>query len=229
MSGRRIFFLLVIPTLMLSCKEDNKASLLIYPAVFYKSGVEATGNLRVFASTGEIRNSRIISRFSQYDTSYLNTYAHYISKDPQIMDSIVFANKEAARLRHEGKYLDCLLATQSDLIILTEKNVTSKCCTPAEVLTRSLPFHMSRQKPEVHSESLYSSTGGNYNFSFTGRSKYVLKESSGKLVAPLILYNLHSKNFVSGFVNNLLSADFYSILGTGDTIAIKEYQFLFEK
>jgi hypothetical protein len=229
MSGNRFFFLLCLLILILSCKENNKATSLTYPAVFYKSGVEAIGDLRVFSSTGEINNSSVISRFSQYDTSYLNSYANYISSDPQIMDSIDFPNGQSARLHHEGKYLDCLLTIESDLIILTEKNVTSKCCTGAEVLTRSLPYHMSRQKPEVHSESLYSSTGGNYNFSFTGRSKYLLKESNGNLVAPLILYNLHSKNFVSGFVNNSLSPDFYSILAAGDTIALKEYQFLFEK
>lgn len=229
MSGSRFFFLLFIPALMLACKEDKKASLLIYPAVFHKSGVEAIGNLRVFSSTGEIKNSAVISRFNRYDTSYLNSYAHYISGDPQIMDTIDFITGQGARLRHEGLDLNCLLTMEGDLIILTERNVTRKCCTTTEVLTRSLPYHMSRLKPEVHSEFLQSSTGGNYNFSFTGRSKYILKESDGKLVAPLILYNLHARNFVSSFINNLLSAGFYSTLAAGDTVALKEYQLVFEK
>ena len=229
MPGYRFCSFLFLVVLLFSCEADNKTSLLTYPSVYHKSGFEAVGNLRVFSSTGEINNRSIVSRFNQYDTSYFNSYANYINSDPKIMDTVDFVNGQDAMLHHESKYLDCLLEMESDLLILTEIDVNSRCCNQGEVLTRSLPYYMCRVKPEVHSEFLYSSTGGNYRFGFTGRRKYVLQESDGRLVAPLILYNLHSKNFESGFVNNFLQPDFYSILTAGDTVTLREYQLLFEK
>jgi hypothetical protein len=76
---------------------------------------------------------------------------------------------------------------------------------------------------------VYSSIAGNYIFAYTGRRKFVFQEAGGQLVAPLILYNLHSKNFDGGFVNNTLQPDFYSTLAEGDTVALMEYQILYEK
>jgi len=228
MPGNRFCFLLFLLVLILSCETDNKTSLLTYPSVFHKSGFEAVGKLRVFSSTGEIKNSSAISRFSRYDTSYFNSYANYINSDPQIMDTIGFVNEQGVMLHHESQCLDCLLNMENDLLILTEINVNSSCCTQGEVMTRSLPYYMCRVKPEVHSEFLHSSIGGKYSFAFTGRRKYVFKETDGRLVAPLILYNLHSKNFEGGFVNNFLQPDFYSMLAAGDTLALREYELLFE-
>ena len=88
---------------------------------------------------------------------------------------------------------------------------------------------MARVKPDVLSEYVYSSIAGNYIFAYSGRRKFVFQESGGQLVAPVILYNLHSKNFDGGFVNNTLQPDFYSILTEGDTVALMEYQILYEK
>jgi hypothetical protein len=88
---------------------------------------------------------------------------------------------------------------------------------------------MASVKPQVHSEFIYTSTGGNYHFGYNGQRKFVVKESQGQLVAPLILYTLHSGKFDSGFVNGELQPGFYSNLAAGDTIALMEFMIYFEK
>ncbi|HEX6893494.1 MAG TPA: hypothetical protein VF141_22435 [Chryseolinea sp.] len=145
------------------------------------------------------------------------------------MDSVKFVDRQHAMLDHENNNTNCLLAIESDLLILTETDASRKCCFAGEVFTRSLPYQLVRLKPEVHTEFIQSSSGGNYSFGFTGRRKYVLKESYGKLIAPLILYTRHSEKFESGFVNNVLQRDFYSNLDPGDTLSVMEFQIHFEK
>ena len=220
-----LWFLLIF---VFSCQENKPASLLTFPTAFHKSGFEAVGKLRVFTSTGEVRRNSIISRFNQYDTSYFNSYANYLRSDPHVLDSVNFVNQQGAILQDESACRDCLLTIENNLFILTEIHVSSKCCTQGEVVTRSLPYYMSSLKPRVLSEFPNSSTGGNYSFGFSGLQRYVFKESDGKLVAPLILYNLHAKNFSAGFVNNILKPDFYTNLTAGDTVALREYELIFE-
>jgi len=145
------------------------------------------------------------------------------------MDSVNFFDSQHAVLDHENKNLDCLLTIENDFLILTETDASKKCCSAGEVFTRSLPYQMVSMKPDVHAEFIHSSRGGNYSFGFTGRGKYVLKESHGKLVAPLILYTRHSEKFESGFVNNVLQRDFYSSLAAGDTLSLMEFHLHFEK
>jgi len=229
MSNNRFYFSLFLLVLVLSCEENDEPGLLTYPAEYHKTGVEPVGNLRVFSSKGEIKNSSIISRFSQYDTSYFNSYADYLGNDFGVMDTVYFFTREHAMLLYEYAYHDCSLSMEGNLLVLTESDVSSHCCTYREVFTRTLAYYLAKVKPEVNSEYIYSSVGGNYNFGFSGRRKYVLQESQGKLVAPMIIYNRHSANFESWFVNSLLQTDFFSGIATGDTVALMEYQILFEK
>lgn len=226
MACNRFFLFLLV--LNFACNENKTTSFLSYPTAFRKSGFETVGKLKVFSSRGEIRQKSIISRFNQYDSSYFNSYANYLRSDPRVIDSINFTSGQGAMLRDESECRDCSLTAENNLLILTETHVSSKCCTQGEVVTRSLPYHISMFKPEVHSEFPNSSVGGYYSFGFTGLRKYVFKELAGKLVAPLIIYNLHSKNFDAGFVNNVLQPDFYTNLAPGDTVSLREYQLIFE-
>jgi hypothetical protein len=228
MDRNRFFFPLFLVVLVSSC-EKKEVSSIIYPSVYHKVGLAPIGKLRVFSSAGEIHRSSVVSRFSRYDTSYLSHYASSLRNDPTIMDSVNFFDSLHATLDYENKKLDCLIAIESNFLILTETDASRKCCSADDVFTRSLPYQMVRMKPEVHTEFIHSSSGGNYSFGFTGRRKYVLKESHGKLVAPLILYTRHSGKFESGFVNNVLQRDFYSSLAAGDTLSLMEFQIHFEK
>lgn len=221
-----ISFVFVV-VLVFSCEKEEVSSI-TYPSAYHKSGLKAVGNLRVFTSAGEIKRKSIVNRFSQYDTSYLYHYARSLGNDPKVMESVNLLDNQHAILDHEGKDLNCILATESNLFILTETIASRTCCFSGDVYTRSLPYHLVMMKPEVQHEFIQSSKGGNYTFGFTGRRKYVLKESHGKLVAPLILYTLHSGKFENGFVNSVLHDNFYSSLAAGDTLSLMEFQVFFE-
>lgn len=229
MLTNRFFLLLLIVVVSLSCEDDEEGSSLTYPSTYHKSGIELVGKLRVFALTGEITQNSIVSRYNQYDTSYFNNYAAYVGNNKGVMDTVYFLDGQRAVLNHEYKDLDYLVTRETNSYILTEKVAAGKCCTYGEVMTRSLLYKMSSVKPDILSEYINSSVGGNYYFAYTGRQKFIFKESNRRLVAPLIFYNLHSMNFESGFVNNFIEPEFYATLAAGDTVALMEYQILYEK
>jgi hypothetical protein len=228
MERSRFFFPLIFIVLAFSC-EKNEVSSITYPSIYYKAGVVPAGNLRVFSSEGEIHSRSVVSRFSRYDTSYLKHYANSLKGDPKIMDSVRLIDINHAMMSYENKILNCVTTIDNNIIILTDTDTSTVCCSANEVFTRSLPYQMVQMKPAIHNEFIQSSSGGNYNFGFRGRRKFVLRETLGKLVAPLIVYTRHSEKFESGFVNNLLQKDFYTSLVAGDTLSIMEFQVLFER
>ena len=183
----------------------------------------------MFSAEGEIGRKAIVSRFSQYDTSYFRNYINFVINESKLIDTVHFLDSLHARLHLENKNTSCQPTIQGEQIILMEADATNKCCAKGEVFTRTLPYHLAKWKPEVRAEFASSSTSGNYRFGFNGRSQYVLKESEGKLISPLILFILHSGNFDNGFVNNELQPDFYSSLAAGDTVSIMEFQIVLER
>ena len=225
---RNSVYIFALITLLFSCEEDEE-SVVTYPSIYYKARKVSSENLRVFSNKGEIKNSSIVSRFTQYDTAYYRSYSNYIGNEPGVMDNVYFLDGQNAILNHEDSDLDCLLTRENSLLVLTETNAASKCCTYGEAITHSLSYYLGKTKPEVISESIYSSVRGNYNFGYMGREKYVFTETQGQLIAPMILYSMHSGYFDTGFVNDLLQPDFYTKLATGDTVTIMEFKVLFEK
>lgn len=228
MPGNRFYFFLFLVGLIFSCEEEEGA-LITNPSVYHKSGIEPVGNFRVFSSTGEIKDNAVINRLGQYDTAFYRGYSQYIGSGPGIMDTVYFFKERHAILNHEYKNLVCLFNVEGNQILLTETKATSKCCYSGEVFTRSLPYYLATSKPEVESEFIFSSDRGYYSFGFIGRRKYVLSESNGQLVAPLILYTQHSTRYALGYVNDFLQPDFYSNLAVGDTVTLMEYTIHFEK
>jgi hypothetical protein len=224
-----LLFLLIAGALIFSCKEDE-VELVEYPSVYHKSGVETAGTLRVFSSAGEINSASVISRFSQYDTANYN-YGNRIIRDyPGFMDTLKFVDSKTAILNHHYADIDCSLQSQSDLLILSETRITKQCCSFGEVLTRTLGYYMGKVKPEVQSEYLVSSLRGYYYFGYESRNKYVLTQSHGKLVAPMIQFSVHSASvYDAGSVNNIFESDGYKHLAEGDTLTIMQSNIVFEK
>lgn len=228
MQTNQMYLLLLVVVLVFSSCENKEVSTLTYPSVYHKAGVEASGRLRVFCSSGEIKRSAIVDRYSNYDTSYFNKYAVFLINDLKIADTVNFLDSSHARLHHQDKKTDYQLTIRDNLLLLTDTQATRQCCSNGEVYTRSLAYYLSRTKPEVRSEFVNTSANG-YSFGFTGRQQYLLKESDGKLAAPLILYTAHAGKFDNGFVNNELQPDFYSNLAAGDTVSLREFMVYYEK
>lgn len=227
----RFLFLVAAGIYIFSCGEDDPDPI-TYPSVYQKAGTEAVGSLRLFTSQGEIRSQAIISTFMQRDTPSFNIFVRMVRTYEGIMDTVQFIDPQHARLSHEWEIFDCSFSADNELLILTRSEISPECCFPGDIYTRSLPYYLSRVKPEVHSEFIYSSTGGNYYFGYRGKRKFVLRKGpDGKIVAPMIWYTRHSANMnrYSGNLNNMLQSDFYRNLVAGDTLTLMEFNILFEK
>jgi hypothetical protein len=231
MKRLKFLFLFIAGVYIFSCGEDDLDPI-TYPSLYHKSGTEVVGSLRLFSSQGEIKNQLITSTYMQRDTPSFNNFIRFVRSYEGIMDSVQVFDPQHARLNHEWKQTDCSLSTEGDLLVLTKREVSPECCFPDDTYTKSLPYYLSRVKPEVHSEFIDSSTGGNYYFGYRGKKKFVLKRvPGGKLVAPVMWYTRHSTNtyYYSGNLNNILQNDFYRNLATGDTVTLMEFNILLEK
>lgn len=228
MKSIAFLFLLFLLALDFSCKKDDLQ--IAYPSAYHKSGLKVTGDLRVFSSNGEIKNPSIISRFAGKDTAYYSAVANYIINERGVMDSIKFSDAQHGIMNDRYQPLKCLISRQDDTFVLSRTD-TTRGYSSGDEFTHSMMYYIGNIKPEVYTEYLISSVRGLYVFGYTAREKFVLKESHGQLVAPLIQFIQH-RNDVQlniGYVNNILLNDFYKMISTDDTVTIMEYQILYEK
>jgi hypothetical protein len=225
----RIIPLLLVFSFVISCNKDEFQLKITYPSTYYRSEVSKTGEFRLFSSQGEIKSTQIIQRFKDMDEPQFGYSEESIRNNHYFMDTIYFKDTKNVLLYHQYQLHSCTYSTQGErLILLSTDTVVSG--SVGEVVTKTLEYQMGQVKPEVYSEYIQSSTRGFYIFGFTGREKFVLKETGGQLTAPLLLYSIHSAQSTRlGFMNNELQNDFYKWLAGSDTVAIQGYQVLLEK
>lgn len=224
-----LFFLLVCFLYLFSCRKEDTVIQVSYPSVYTKSELRITSAFRVFSSQGEINTPSIISRFSESDTSFLSYIANSLLTRQGWIDTIQFSAPPQAKVTYHYYAINCLVSPESGKIILSRTD-TSNGFTGGEVLRKTLAFNMGLIKPEVYSEYIYSSTGGNYLFGYTAKEKFVFTEYEKQLSAPVILFKLR-KDGVSqyDYTNNILPTNFYKTLQTGDTLSIWECSILYQK
>jgi hypothetical protein len=118
-------------------------------------------------------------------------------------------------------------------MVLTQENAILRCCSYGEVYSRTLAYNIGQLKPEVFSEKLVSSTGGNYLFNYMIRDKFVFRSFDEQLAAPVVGFGLHSRGdqymSQSGRINNIVQPDFYESLVAGDTVTIQEFLIKYKK
>ena len=221
-----LFFLII---LIFSCKKDEPFKQLTYPSVYYKSGIKIAGDLRVFSTSGEIKDPSITSRFLATDSLSYSYGADQIGNNPGTMDSIKFSDAQHAIVKEGYSQYNCAVDQENKELILTRADTSARLIYN-EQFTHSITYNIRQVKPEVYSEYLVSSTRGDYIFGYTGKEKYVLQESNGQLVAPEILFMQHHLLvYYNGRANNILQNDFYKNIPTGDTVSIQGYLLLYEK
>jgi hypothetical protein len=223
--------------LLISCHEQedffsNAPS--TYTAPYGTVEVVWLGNFRLFTRDGELKSKTVVNEAMRYDTSFHFQLKRYLRYN-RPFDSIVFIDRSNADL-HQG-YSNRKYFVRSDFgqLYLTGKD-TIRRSSYGEVLARTLPYHLGEVKPEVFSESLSSSTGGNFFFTYTSRDRLVLHRSGNQLSVPVIIYSRHVWNrfvigpgFTGGHILNNLQSDFFRHLPEGDTVAITQYEIKLEK
>jgi hypothetical protein len=228
MKINKFLFLLFLWVLIFSCKKDD-AIKITYPSAYHKSGLKTAGDLRVFSSNGEIRDKSVISRFNQTDTSNFSIVADYIKNNRGTLDSITISDVQHATVYDRYSPLNCLFIQERDRLILTSTDTITGYSSGNE-FTQNPDYYIGQVKPEVYAEYLISSTGGNYQFGYTAREKFIFHNSGGQLVAPFIIFMVHRKQVeYGGSMNNILQNDFFKKLPSADTVTLKEYLVLYEK
>jgi hypothetical protein len=222
-----IFLFVVAMLFLLSCNDKEVQPSIAFPSEYHKSGVEPGDGFRVYTREGELRDKLILEKFIGIDSTYFNNM-NYNMRRHGFYDSIKFSPIRQASLVGYWK-TDCTTSGSGGLIVLTQNDTIDRCCSYPEVLTRTFDYYIVQIKPNVFSESIYSSTRGAYLFTYVYQPKFVLMKYDGKLVAPFIQYVRHSDTaYEQGELNNLPVLDFYKYLTEGDTLILTNSFITFE-
>lgn len=224
--------LLIFGLLFFSCTKESFTGV-EYPSVYHKSGTRLNGNLRVFASTGELRDTETITRYSEHDSANLNHYfSNNIGNPSGYLDTVKFSDARNGTLIRGNTPYTCLIARKGADYTFTRKDTTVGSSFMNEI-SHNIEYYIVREKPAIYSESLYSSTRGVYLFDYTTTEKYIFSKPAEALVAPVLLFNVYSKGIDAGisyfsYKNNYLQEDFFKYLNPGDTVVVSEYFITYE-
>lgn len=228
MKSNKFLFMLLTGIAVFACQK-NEDSRITYPSTYRKSGLKPAGELRIFSADGEIRDPVSLSRFNLMDSANFSMYSKAVRDDSGTMKRIQFQDPHHAMVFDRYLERNCIITRESTRLILSGAD-TVVGYSSEDVFTHSPSYYISQVKPEVYNEYLISSTGGNYQFGYTGREKFILDRYKGKLVAPFIIFTLHGpQQWYTLFVNNVLQGDFYRNILKGDTITIQEYLVLYDR
>ena len=228
----RISFLLFLclVSIIYSCQKDSLSGT-PYHSTYYKTGIIPTATLRLFTSNGEITDPSLIDRFKGADSNLFNDRATYIANEQGFMDSIMFPDEQNAVVVDYYNRTGCKVIYQKGKFLLTQAGVSTGYSYD-DIFTNTIFYFIGQIKPDVFTEYLVSSTRGNYQFGYTAGFKYILERKGEKMFSPLIQFiTHHSLTYQgnAGYVNNMLQEDFYTKLAVGDTVALREYDLLYER
>lgn len=148
-------------------------------------------------------------------------------------DSVVFIDPLHAVISKDHTTYTCNVLNKFPYLICNRPD-TIRQLSYGEQYTRQIAYNIVGIKPQVFDENIYSSSGNNYNFSYSSIEKFVLIPEKNQLTAPLLQVIVHgTQGIYSTFqffrLNNVLQHDFYLRLLAGDTVVLSEYRVFFKK
>ena len=226
--GRNVLFILVM-SVALSCDDTEVQT---FPGTFYKTKLIQVGNVRFFNAGGELKDYPGEQEIIEDDTAFFNSYLGSFVKYPGGIDTIQFKNAESAVAKAQYSNRNYTVSRSSGYHILTREDITGSV-TYGNPYTRHVSYFLGAVKPEVHSETLTSSTAGNYYFSFRGREKLVAGAHGDRLIMPYIAYRFRltadRHAMAGGFINNYMEKDFHKNLTGSENVTLMEYWVLYER
>jgi len=224
--------LLLLGLMIFSCTKESFTGV-EYPSEYHKSGTRLNGNLRVFASNGEVRDAETITHYREHDSANLNSYfRNNLGNLYGYLDTVKFSDARNGILIQGYTPYNCLIARNGPDYTLTRTDTTLGTSFMNEI-SHNIEYYIVREKPAIYSESLYSSTRGVYLFNYTTTEKYIFSKTAEVLVAPVLLFNVYNNGIDAGisyfsYKNNYLQEDFFKYLNPGDTVAVSEYFITYE-
>lgn len=220
---------LILLLAVISCKKDS-AFPFTKSAVYYKNGVAEVSQPRLFALSGEIKNTALLQKFENYDDNWVDAEIEQLFPYTGRIDSIGVLNENQIDVNDGNQYRPYAVSRKGNLMTLTGKD-TIRSTSSNEVFTRTIPYYVGLYKPPVFSETLVSSTRGYYLFEYTTLKQFFLEAENGTPRVPWLICMVHQADgsIYPVPVQNKLDINFYKNLSPGDTILVREYVVSYKK
>jgi hypothetical protein len=224
MKSRFAILSIVVSSILCSCDESSDTH--SYPSTFSKTHVTFIGGYRIFSSKGEIKNQTIINRHIEHDTVQF----HYAAKDLMHkgkLDTVFFNSPEHAIINFQYRNIPCDVTKQSPIGFILMRQDTTSGYTAINELSHHVLYFLGEAKPDIVSETLYSSIRGYYQFRYRARQPVVLLLYGNEVTVPVVMYrwSYHNDSYsetLSGQTYNRLNEDFYQELNESDTVSVMQ-------
>lgn len=230
---KNTILLSIVLCMAMSCTKTDAPPPVSYGATYAKSGIAGNGPFRLFARSGEIKDQNLISRHQEQDSQALITLAQLLATSTSFfLDTLRFETALNATAKLTISPVTYKVEQSGSLYLLTSTDTLTGYIAPRPI-SRSIHNFLPRERMIVYSEGFQSSFQGinTYFHRYTDRFIVAGPKDGGDLTVPAILYvNRYSDGDVTtNYIHGRLDPDFYTSLGTGDTVALRVFDMLYRK
>jgi hypothetical protein len=228
--------LLVITILMAACSKSNTASTPsnnVFKGSYYKMGIKAKANIKVFSNSGEIKDVGVLTRFEARDSLFLNFFARTIGINNHFyLDTLRFENDGIVytNLIHAAdKYV--MMKSGTDLMLTGKDTLTAY--NNLEPMSQSPAYFTTSDRIQIIDEALVTSTPGAYVYSYRFIDRFIINGTPGnaELTVPILfsVYRRAVGDSLYSMVHGRLDPGLKNSLKNGDTMILREYELRFQK
>jgi hypothetical protein len=229
---RNTFLTILVLCLVVSCQKADPPPSVSFGATYAKSGVTPPSAIQVFAHSGEITDAATRERINAIDSFYAVYGSVNLAKNPQgFLDSLVFETQSSAVISAYSRKTNYSVTQENGAFILTSKDTLTGFISGTE-MSRNIQYMVPTPRRELYSEYLAGVSQGTYYFNYRFRDKLMVRSGTGQdLAIPILMYswyrsgNIYAREFIAGALNK----SFYPNIASGDTVAIREYEFHYTK
>lgn len=218
--------------LLASCQKSDPPPTVAYGAKYVKSGTSRPSAIKVFTTSGEIRNASITQRINDYDSAYASYGAENLARNPQgFLDTLTFTSNSIATISAYYQRTIYTVTQENGAYLLTSQDTLNGFISGVE-MSRNVQYFLPNPRRALYSETLSGVSQGVYFFNYRFQDKLKVQAGGGQdLDIPILLYswyksgNIYARDFIPGTTD----PKFYTNIPDGDTVAVREYAFHFTK
>jgi hypothetical protein len=218
--------------LITSCQKSDTPLTVTYGVTYAKNGISALSSIRVFTSSGEIRDAPVLARFSTQDSNYAISTAPTKAANPSgFLDSLYFESQDKAIISNYTQRSRYAVARQGGEQVLTGQDTMTGFIGGTE-MSRNMLYFLTTPRITLYDEYIGGVVQGSYYFYYRFQDKVAVRSGGGNtLDVPIILYswyigaNIAAREFTKG----ALDPDLHNHIANGDTVTIREFTLHFAK
>ena len=190
---RYTFHGILFACLFASCQKTDPPPSVAFGMHYAKSGTTPPSAIRVFTTSGEVKDASKVERINAMDSAYADYGAVNLARNPQgFMDTLVFETPSTAFIMAYAQKTPFTVATMSGNYVLTSKDTLTGYISGTE-MSRNVQYFLPEPKRALYSESLTGVYRGVYTFSYRFRDRIMVKAGGGQdLDIPILLYSWYT-------------------------------------